>query len=265
MKRLTAVIMLIITGAIIFASNTISFSGRYALVGTDGRTIRRTSTDIDGTGVVLATGEEKATAKASAFTLVLGENSLAAIKDEEGLVVYLVYGTATVISEGERELSVYTPTTKADIGGKGEYHFISLDKEEKVYNFSSPDISIYDSIRGLTTTLSYNEGFDYIKGTKISVDEDKRYLEVPLYVLTPVFKDEVYSYLSGSPDTPILSVIDQKMTGTPAAPLFIKKESEIINDPDTPTILDNVVQTIVDSSFSTITVTQELYDSESGN
>ena len=56
MKRLTAVIMLIITGAIIFASNTISFSGRYALVGTDGRTIRRTSTDIDGTGVVLATG-----------------------------------------------------------------------------------------------------------------------------------------------------------------------------------------------------------------
>ena len=83
--------------------------------------------------------------------------------------------------------------------------------------------------------------------------------------MTPVFKDEVYSYLSGSPDTPILSVIDQKMTGTPDAPLFIKKESGIINDPDTPTILDNVVQTIVDSSFSTITVTQELYDSESGN
>ena len=55
------------------------------------------------------------------------------------------------------------------------------------------------------------------------------------------------------------------MTGTPDVPLFIKKESEIINDPDTPTILDNVVQTIVDSSFSTITVTQELYDSESGN
>ena len=55
------------------------------------------------------------------------------------------------------------------------------------------------------------------------------------------------------------------MTGTPNAPIFIKKESEIINDPDTPVILDNIVQTIVDSSFSPISVTQELVDSESNN
>ena len=55
------------------------------------------------------------------------------------------------------------------------------------------------------------------------------------------------------------------MTGTPDAPIFIKKESEIINDPDTPVILDNIVQTIVDSSFSPISVTQELIDSESNN
>ena len=57
MKRLTAAIMLILIGAVIFASNSISFSGRYALVGSDGRTIRRTSVDVEGTGVVLATGE----------------------------------------------------------------------------------------------------------------------------------------------------------------------------------------------------------------
>ena len=104
MKRLTAVIMLIITGAIIFASNTISFSGRYALVGTDGRTIRRTSTDIDGTGVVLATGEEKATAKASAFTLVLGENSLAAIKDEDSYGYRIVKDMAPYVEISESTL-----------------------------------------------------------------------------------------------------------------------------------------------------------------
>lgn len=265
MKRLTAVIMLILAGAIIFASNTISFSGRYALVGSDSRTIRRTSVDIEGTGVVLATGDEKAKAEGSAFSLVLGENSLAAIKDEDGLIVYLVYGTATVVSKGEREVSVFTPTTKTSLMDKGEYHFISLDKEEKAYNFSSPDIELYDSIRGTYTTLSYNEGYDYIKGKKITVDETKRYLDVPLYVLTPVFTDEVYSYLTGSPDAPILSITEQKMTGTPDAPIFIKKEGEVINDPDTPVILDNLVQTIVDTTFTSISVTQELYDSESGN
>ena len=140
-----------------------------------------------------------------------------------------------------------------------------LDKEEKAYNFSSPDIELYDSIRGTYTTLSYNEGYDYIKGRKIEADENKRYLETPIHVLTPVFTDEVYSYLTGSPDTPVLSISEQYMTGTPDAPIFVKKESEVINDPDTPIILDNVVQTIVDSSFSPISVTQELYDSESNN
>lgn len=265
MKRLTAAIMLILIGAVIFASNPISFSGRYALVGSDGRTIRRTNVDVEGTGVVLATGEEKAKAEGSAFSLILGENSLAAIKDEEGLVIYLVYGCATVVSGDERDISVYTPTTKTTLSSKGEYHFISLDKEEKAYNFSSPDIELYDSIRGTYTTLSYNEGYDYIKGKKIEVDENKRYLETPIHVLTPVFTDEVYSYLTGSPDTPVLSISEQFMAGTPDAPIFVKKESEVINDPDTPIILDNVVQTIVDSSFSPISVTQKLYDSENNN
>ena len=108
MKRLTAAIMLILIGAVIFASNPRSGSGRYALVGSDGRTIRRTNVDVEGTGVVLATGEEKAKAEGSAFSLILGENSLAAIKDEEGLVIYLVYGCATVVSGDERDISVYT-------------------------------------------------------------------------------------------------------------------------------------------------------------
>ena len=257
--------MLRLIGAVIFACNPISVAGRYALVGSDGRTIRRTSVDVEGTGVVLATGEEKAKAEGSAFSLILGENSLAAIKDEEGLVIYLVYGNATVVSGDERDIAVYTPTTKTTLSAKGEYHFISLDKEEKAYNFSSPDIELYDSIRGTYTTLSYNEGYDYIKGRKIEADENKRYLETPIHVLTPVFIDEVYSYLTGSPDTPVLSISEQYMTGTPDAPIFVKKESEVINDPDTPIILDNVVQTIVDSSFSPISVTQELYDSESNN
>ena len=265
MKRLTAVILLILAGAIIFASNTISFSGRYALVGSDSRTIRKTKVDIDNTGVVMATGEEKAKAEGSAFSIAVNENSLVAIKDEDGLVVYLVYGSLTVVTNEERSITVYTPTTMASIKNKGKYHFISLDREEKVYNFSSPDIEIYDSIRGKHTTLSYNEGYDYLKGSKIKVDESKRYLSVPLLVLTPVFTGEVYSYLTGTPDTPILSVAEQKMTGTPDAPLFIKKESEIINDPDTPVILDAVVQQLVDSSFNTISVTQELYTSESND
>ena len=262
MKRLAAITLLILVGAMIFASNTISFSGRYALVGSDGRTIRKTKVDIENTGVVLATGEEKATAGGSAFTLVLGENSLAAVKDEDSLVVYLVYGTGTVVSKGEREISVYTPTTKVELKDVGEYYFISSEKEEKVYNFSSPNVELYDSIRGTYTTLSYDEGFDYIKNKKIAVDESKRFLDVPLYILTPIFKTDVYSYLTGSPDTPILSIMEQKMTGTPDAPLFIKKESEVINDPDTPTILDNLVQSLVDSSFTTLSVTQELYESE---
>ena len=98
MKRLTAVILLILAGAIIFASNTISFSGRYALVGSDSRTIRKTKVDIDNTGVVMATGEEKAKAEGSAFSIAVNENSLVAIKDEDGLVVYLVYGSLTVVT-----------------------------------------------------------------------------------------------------------------------------------------------------------------------
>ena len=55
------------------------------------------------------------------------------------------------------------------------------------------------------------------------------------------------------------------MAGARDAPIFVEKEGEVINDPDTPIILDNVVQTIVDSSFSPISVTQKLYDSENNN
>lgn len=36
------------------------------------------------------------------------------------------------------------------------------------------------------------------------------------------------------------------MNGQPDAPLYLKVEAEIVNDPDTPYILDNVVQTIID-------------------
>ena len=246
MKRLTAAIMLILIGAVIFASNPISFSGRYALVGSDGRTIRRTSVDVEGTGVVLATGEEKAKAEGSAFSLILGENSLAAIKDEEGLVIYLVYGCATVVSGDERDISVYTPTTKTTLSSKGEYHFISLDKEEKAYNFSSPDIELYESIRGTYTTLSYNEGYDYLKGKSCPVDESMRYLEVPMNTASPVFAP-VVSYLTGKPDAPEISSVIQKMTGKPDAPSFSQVEIIDTSSPDAPSI-NSVVSVLVEDN-----------------
>lgn len=246
MKKLTTIILLTLIGALLFASNILSFSGRYALVGNDGRTIRRTSVDINGTGVILATGEEKAKAEGDAYSLILGENSLVALKDEDGLVIYLVYGNATIVSKDQSEISVYTPTTLATLKEKGEYHFVSLDKEEKAYNFSSPSISLYDSIRGRYITLGYNEGYDYLKGIKIQLDETRRYLSVPIYVKTPEFTNRVYSFLSGQPEAPILALTEQKMNGQPDAPLYLKVESEIVNDPDTPYILDNVVQTIID-------------------
>ena len=262
MKRLTATIILIALGAMLFASTSVSFSGRYALVGSNGRTIRRTTSDIEGDGVVLATGEERAKAICSSYTLSLGENSLSALKNDGGLVIYLVYGYATVVSNGESNITVYTPTTRTEITTKGEYCFISTNDEEKLYNFSSPSTFAFDSIRGKTVEVKANQGFDYLKNTIVEADESMRYLDLPIYISTPQFVPTVLTTLTGTPDVAQFINVVQEMTGTPDTPVITDPETILVLSPETPIILDNVVQKLIDSSFTSITVTRELVDKE---
>ncbi|MGN1163959.1 MAG: hypothetical protein ACI4S4_04030 [Candidatus Ornithospirochaeta sp.] len=260
MKRLTAVFILAALGAMLFASTSVSFSGRYALVGSNGRTIRRTTSDIEKDGVVLATGEERAKAISSSYTLSLGENSLSALKSDDGLTIYLVYGYATVVSNGEKNITVYTPTTRTEITTKGEYCFISTNDEEKIYNFSSPAVGAYDAIRGKTIDVGPNKGFDYLKNRIVEADENMRYLDLPIYISTPQFVPTVLTTLSGTPDIAEFLDVVQEMTGTPEAPVITDPETILVLSPEAPVILDNIVQKLIDSSFTSITVTRELVE-----
>ena len=210
MKRLFSALVILTLGALAFASVNVTFSGRYALIGENGRTIRRTTTDIEESGVFLATGDEKAKATSDDFTVILGED---------------------------------TPTTMADISGRGEYFFISTDTEEKVYSFSSPLITLYDGVRRKTIDLPYNGGYDYLKGKSCTVNESMRYLEVPMNTATPVFAP-VVSYLTGKPDAPEISSVIQKMTGKPDAPSFSQVEVIDTSSPDAPSI-NSVVSVLV--------------------
>ena len=246
MKRLFSALVILTLGALAFASVNVTFSGRYALIGENGRTIRRTTKDIEESGVFLATGDEKAKATSDDFTVILGEDSLLALKGSDEKIAYLVYGYMTVLSEGKTPLTVYTPTTMADISGRGEYFFISTDTEEKVYSFSSPLITLYDGIRRKTIELPYNEGYDYLKGKSCPVDESMRYLEVPMNTASPVFAP-VVSYLTGKPDAPEISSVIQKMTGKPDAPSFSQVEIIDTSSPDAPSI-NSVVSVLVEDN-----------------
>ena len=262
MKRITAILILIALGAMLFAATSVSFSGRYALVDSNGRTVRRTSSDVDKDGVVLATGEESAKAICSGYTLSLGENSLSALMSDDSLTIYLVYGKATVISNGEKKITVYTPTTMTEITTKGEYFFISTDGEEKIYNFSSPAVGAYDAIRGKTVEVGSNMGFDYLKNSVVEADEEMRYLDVPVYIAPPQFVPTVLTTLSGTPDVAQFITVTQEMRGTPDSPTFTDPETILVLSPEAPVILDNVVQKLIDSSFTSITVKRELVDKE---
>lgn len=206
-KRLLLSIILFTLGAVAFASTTLSFSGRYALIGENGRTIRRTSVELEDNGFIVATGDERAALEGKDFTIVLGEDTLATIKDQKGnRIIYFVYGYGTVINNSSSPITVYTTTTRAILSGKGEYAFVTEEGEEKVYNFASPEIETYDAIRGKTITLLRNEGYDYAKGRKIALDEEKRYLSLPSTVATPIFVPS-FSILEGLDDVPSSPIV----------------------------------------------------------
>ena len=274
MKKITFLFVLLFLVTItLFASETFTFSGRYALVGANGRTIRRTSVDIAKDGVILATGEEKAYATSTPLSITVGENSLVAIKEDDGLTLYVIYGTAKASLSSNASLTIYTPTKKVVAEGEGDIYTASTDSDELTYNATLSSYTAYDSIRGKYTTVEKNVGYNYIKdvffGEGLEEKEEEKTVEVEVEEPTPVVEPS-------RPDAPIFSEINV-LINTPSMPIFesvvtslnkpIKPEfimlDQSLSTPDKPVILDNAIQTITEDNFAPqIKITQTLVDTK---
>ena len=278
-------VLLFLTLFATFASNTLEFSGRYALIGANGRTIRRNTVNIEKSGVIVATGDEKAYIKNDLLDLELEEDSLITISQKDGKVtLYLVYGSLSLISKSQSTLEIYTSTTKTTIDGECEVYSISTDNEEKIYNFSLSSYSLYDGIRGTTTTLNSNMGYDYIKAAKVSLDETKRRGE-SIAIETPqkeekeetsvVPVEEKEENMVSTPDKPeveepktALSSPDKPIFEAVVTALTVPNKPEItllersLTLPEKPLILEDVTQNLLIDFDPEISVEQTLIDSK---
>ncbi len=267
--------MLFLVTITLFASETFTFSGRYALVGANGRTIRRTSVDIAKDGVILATGEEKAYATSTPLSITVGENSLVAIKEDDGLTLYVIYGTAKASLSSNASLTIYTPTTKVVAEGEGDIYTASTDSDELTYNATLSSYTAYDSIRGKYTTVEKNVGYNYIKDVFFAEGLEEKETEVKSEEKEEEKTVEVVVEPS-RPDAPIFSEINV-LINTPSMPIFesvvtslnkpIKPEfimlDQSLSTPDKPVILDNAIQTITEDNFAPqIKITQTLFDTK---
>lgn len=276
MKKITFLFVLLFLVTItLFASETFTFSGRYALVGANGRTIRRTSVDIAKDGVILATGEEKAYATSTPLSITVGENSLVAIKEDDGLTLYVIYGTAKASLSSNASLTIYTPTTKVVAEGEGDIYTASTDSDELTYNATLSSYTAYDSIRGKYTTVEKNVGYNYIKDVFFGEELEEKETEVKSEEKEEEKTVEVVEEPS-RPDAPIFSEINV-LINTPSMPIFesvvtslnkpIKPEfimlDQSLSTPDKPVILDNAIQTITEDNFAPqIKITQTLFDTK---
>ncbi len=276
MKKITFLFVLLFLVTItLFASETFTFSGRYALVGANGRTIRRTSVDIAKDGVILATGEEKAYATSTPLSITVGENSLVAIKEDDGLTLYVIYGTAKASLSSNASLTIYTPTTKVVAEGEGDIYTASTDSDELTYNATLSSYTAYDSIRAKYTTVEKNVGYNYIKDVFFGEGLEEKETEVKSEEKEEEKTVEVVEEPS-RPDAPIFSEINV-LINTPSMPIFesvvtslnkpIKPEfimlDQSLSTPDKPVILDNAIQTITEDNFAPqIKITQTLFDTK---
>ena len=268
--------MLFLVTITLFASETFTFSGRYALVGANGRTIRRTSVDIAKDGVILATGEEKAYATSTPLSITVGENSLVAIKEDDGLTLYVIYGTAKASLSSNASLTIYTPTTKVVAEGEGDIYTASTDSDELTYNATLSSYTAYDSIRGKYTTVEKNVGYNYIKDVFFGEGLEEKETEVKSEEKEEEEKTVEVVEEPSRPDAPIFSEINV-LINTPSMPIFesvvtslnkpIKPEfimlDQSLSTPDKPVILDNAIQTITEDNFAPqIKITQTLVDTK---
>lgn len=247
-KIISLLLVLVISLATISASTALTFSGRYALVQENERRERRSNVDLKDTGIVMATTSEIASAKADNWAIVLGPNSMAALKTEEEIILYLVYGEVSlIVKENNVPITVYTPVTLAKTNDRGEYYFSSSDKEECVYNFSSSSLSVYDALRGNKISLEKNTGFDYIRNTVISTNEAKRLVNREQWMTPPqifftqeLIEDEKEEVIS-VPSSPIFDSNSAELEkSVPSAPVFdsnsreLEEEEEAIKVPSIP-------------------------------
>lgn len=250
-KIISLLLILIISLATISASTSLTFSGRYALVQENERRERRSNVDLKDTGIVMATSSEIASAKADNWAIVLGPNSMAALKTEEEVILYLVYGEVSlIVKENDIPITVYTPVTLTKANNRGEYYFSSSEKEECIYNFSSSSISLYDALRGNKITLEKNTGFDYVRNAFISTNEAKRIVGREQWITPPqifftqeLIEDEKEEVIA----VPVAPVFDssnaelgiEEATAVPSTPIFnstnAELEEEVIKVPSTPT------------------------------
>lgn len=217
-KIISLLLVLVISLATISASTALTFSGRYALVQENERRERRSNVDLKDTGIVMATTSEIASAKADNWAIVLGPNSMAALKTEEEIILYLVYGEVSlIVKENNVPITVYTPVTLAKTNDRGEYYFSSSDKEECVYNFSSSSLSVYDALRGNKISLEKNTGFDYIRNTVVSTNEAKRLVNREQWMTPPqiFFTQE------------LIEDEKEEVISVPSAPIFDSSSSEL--------------------------------------
>lgn len=284
MKKITFLFVLLFLVTItLFASETFTFSGRYALVGANGRTIRRTSVDIAKDGVILATGEEKAYATSTPLSITIGENSLVAIKEDDGLTLYVIYGTAKASLSSNASLTIYTPTTKVTAEGEGDIYTASTDTDELTYNATLSSYTAYDSIRGKYTTVEKNVGYNYIKDiffgegleenkteVKSEEKEEEKTVEVVVEEPTPAVVEPsrpnspIFSEINVSINTPSMPIFESVVTSLnkPIKPEFIMLDQSL-STPDKPVILDNAIQTITEDNFAPqIKITQTLVDTK---
>lgn len=243
-KIISLLLILLISLATISASTSLTFSGRYALVQENERRERRSNVDLKDTGIVMATSSEIASAKADDWAIVLGPNSMAALKTEEEIILYLVYGEVSlIVKKNNIPITVYTPVTLAETKNRGEYYFSSSNNEECVYNFSSSSLSLYDALRGNKLTIEKNTGFDYIKNMIISPNEAKRLVGREQWITPPqiFFTQELIEDVITVPATPVFDSNNAELeieeaTAIPSSPIFDSNFAELEETvPSTPT------------------------------
>lgn len=272
MKRFVAILFVLLAATALFASTEFTFSGTYALIGANGRTIRKTKVEVND-GLFIATGKAPAAADTEKYTLFMGENSLAAITETESqTIIYLIYGKANVVIDVKlpSPIAIYTPTTLTEVSAKGEYCAISTDDDEVFFNFSAHALRPYDAIRGTNVSISAAKGFDYIHNKSIpldysyslSTDEKEEIIRIPA---APAFTSPLQKIVDNIPAKPEFAEVEQKLTddripekpifeavteqllNVPGKPSFAEAKQEIVETPVRPVII-NVTQVIEDDS-----------------
>lgn len=259
MKRFVAILMVLLAATTLFASTEFTFSGTYALIGANGRTIRRTKTEVND-GLFIATGKAPAAASAEKYNLFLRDNSLVAVTEVENqTIIYLIYGIASVVIDMKlaNPLVIYTPTTLTEVSAKGEYCVISTDENEIFYNFSAHALRPYDAIRGTNVNISATKGFDYIHNKSIALDyayrmsvaEQEEIIRIPA---APVFTSPLQKVLDSIPSKPQFAEVDQNLvtTGTPSKPEFEEMEQKLLDVPNKPTF-EEVTEKLLNSTPNT--------------